>query len=120
MVIAVPRDYKPDARERLELEKINSATDDRDPSVDMVRRIGGDFAITDRLGRFKLELPDQGRYFVLVLSGNSQRPMQEDFNRLHLSEMGAYFGPAQRLVGDRRFQWRTEMVTENQQLNILF
>ena len=120
VVIAVPRDYKPDLRERRELEKIASATDDRDPSVDILRSIGGDFAITDQRGQFTLNLPDQGRYYLLVLSANSQRPAQEEFNRLHLSEMGTYFGPAQRLVGDRRFHWRTENLDDDREINILF
>ncbi|MCA9179204.1 MAG: hypothetical protein KDB14_32305 [Planctomycetales bacterium] len=120
IVIAVPRDYKPDQRERWELEQIGSASDDRHPSVDVLRSMGGDFAITDRQGRFQLELPDQGRYYLLVLSANSQRPGQEELNRLHLAEMGAYFGPAQRLIGDRRFHWRTENFNKDQELSILF
>ena len=120
IVIVVPHDSKPDRRARLQLENLASVTNENDPTVAALREFGGDLAVADESGQFALRVPDTGRYYLLVLSANSQRPAQEELSRIHLSEMGTYFGPALRLLGDRKYQWRTENITRDRQLDVMF
>lgn len=120
IVIIVPELAKPDPRVRQQLEGLATATSDMDPAVAVLRELGGDFAVAQDSGQFQLRLPDRGAYYLLVMSANVPRPAAEAYDRSDLAQIGSFFGPATRLVGDRRYQWSLKQVGGDQELNVLF
>ena len=122
-VLIVPRDQRPDRQERIACEGLGplqqppAANDD---AVQAIRRLGGDYARTDRQGRYRLRAPDRGRYFLLVISANRTLDSGEEMSRSDLSEIGAYFRPATELLGDQKFQWRVLRVQEDRRVDVVF
>jgi hypothetical protein len=88
--------------------------------VEILRTIGGAYARTDEQGRFRLELPSTGKYFVLVLSANARRPANQAPATEDLLKMGRYFDNAADLLGRNRYQWTAETLRSDRQLNVVF
>ena len=120
IVIAVPRGKRFDVAVRRQLENVLVVPNENDPLVHLLREQDGDLAVADRHGKFQLEVPRPGEYHVLILSAGGQRPRGESLDKQHLAEIGNYFGPAARLLGDRQYQWRTESLTKDEHLEVLF
>jgi hypothetical protein len=88
--------------------------------LEIIRTLGGSYTRADDQGRFSLELPNRGKYFVLVLSaegksGAGQLPPTEDILR-----MGRYFENAADLLGRNQYQWTAENLRADRQINVVF
>jgi hypothetical protein len=81
--------------------------------------MGGAYARSDAEGDFKLQVP-RGRYFVLIISGNSERASSEELDKTQLAQIGRYFVPATELIGRNRFQWREELIANDKRLDLSF
>lgn len=88
--------------------------------LEIIRTIGGSYARTDEQGRFDVELPNRGKYFVLVLSAEARRrastvPPTED-----VLKMGRYFEEAADFLGQNRYQLTLETLRSDKRLNVVF
>ncbi len=124
IVILVPQESPPGADEKVDVaglgpdEPLPEA--DTHPGLQRISVMGGAYARTDAEGAYRLQVPQRGRYYMLVISGNSSRSGGEQLNRDHLAQMGRYFVPALDLIGDRQFRWTTEEIGRDMTVNLSF
>jgi len=84
-----------------------------DKVPDAVRRIGalgGAYARADDKGEFSVVVPDQGDYFLLLISAHARRPLTTKIHDLHLERMGYYFTMPEGLIGSYQYQWKPTLV----------
>ena len=82
--------------------------------------VNTDYARADGNGEFQLRVPDAGKYYLLVVSRNSQRPAQRPIVTQDLAQIGRYFLPATELLGQQNYQWSGETIRRDRTLNVLF
>jgi len=86
----------------------NPVPDPPPKSVRLIRELGGQYARADAKGDFFTVIPDQGAYWVLVISGHAERPGETDINEIDLSEIGNYFAMPEHLIGRQQYRWMKE------------
>ncbi len=122
IVVVVPRDARPGQGEKLGIEAFRPGSEPLDVTsaeVQALQGLGGNVARTDAEGKFSLRVPDKGNYFVLVLSGNSQRGgAAADIN--DLAEIGRYFLTAADLVGTHSYRWTPEPIGRDRTFHVQF
>ncbi|ADB17701.1 hypothetical protein Psta_3036 [Pirellula staleyi DSM 6068] len=94
------------------------ARDQRGLSI--LRSIGGGFARCDENGSYAIELPDRGKYYVLVISsdiasGAASIPKTEDILKIR-----SYFDLPVDLLGKNRYRWTLETVRGNRSYSTSF
>jgi phage FluMu protein Com len=82
-------------------------------SLQQIAALDGAYARTDTDGRFSLQVPRRGTYFMLIISGNATRSGSQILNRQDLAEIGRYFTPATDLIGDRRYEWTRKQIDDD-------
>lgn len=110
VVIALPRDARPDQRAVVEGLRVSDPQPaDGHAGIQIIRQIGGNYIRADQEGKFQLRLPDSGQYFVLFLSRNRPRSAGQ-LNRKDLAQIGRYFDPATELLGNSDYRWSEVLV----------
>lgn len=89
-------------------------------NAQLLQSLQGEWAIAGRDGRFELELPAAGEYWLLVLSSSQPRPRHLDPPAEHLAEIGKYFSPAFDLLDDKQYRWQKVTVPRDGELKIQF
>jgi predicted Zn finger-like uncharacterized protein len=89
-------------------------------NAQLLHSLQGEWAIAGRDGRFELELPAAGKYWLLVLSSSQVRPRHLDPPAEHLAEIGKYFSPAFDLLEDKQYRWQQIDVPRDEELRIQF
>jgi len=121
VLVAVPQTEQLDERAPVTgLRPEDPPPDAAHRGVEILRTVGGAYARADDQGRFQLELPTSGKYFVLVLSANAKRPSSQPPATEDLLKMGRYFENAADLLGQNRYQWTAETLRSDRQLNVVF
>ena len=88
--------------------------------LEIIRTIGGAYGRADEQGRFQIELPASGKYFVLVLSANAKRPSGQQPSTEELLKMSRYFENAADFLGPNRYQWTAETLRSDRRFNVVF
>ena len=93
-------------------------------TIEEIRRLGGQFAVTDDEGKFTTEI-NLGRYYMLVISANQaavENPQPEEVatQKQHLDELGTYFELPAKLLSDHRYRWSLEVVNTQRYIRIYF
>ena len=88
--------------------------------IAILRDLGGGYTRTDPNGRFEVQLPDRGRYLVLVISNQSRLPPGEEIQTADILKLGPYFDNAADLLGNHRYQLTMEPVRGDRDLNVPF
>jgi len=93
-------------------------------TIEEIRRLGGQFAVTDDEGRFTTEI-NLGRYYLLVLSANQSAvettsPEESATQKQHLDELGLYFELPAKLLSNHRYRWSLEVVNTERDIRIYF
>lgn len=71
---------------------------DRELASTMIRKLGGDFQMTDDSGEFSIQLPNAGRFHLLVLSNALPRDASDDIDDIE-SVVGRYFDRPPAVLG---------------------
>jgi len=89
-------------------------------SVRMINELGGAYARANLEGNFFMQVPDQGKYYLLIISRNTERPQGTEIDELDLADMKKYFKLAEHLVGRYKYRWElreidfgTDTIEEN-------
>lgn len=59
-------------------------------------------------GGYSLAVNEPGRYFLLIISRNTQRPPGNDLDEFQQALLERYFQPANQLIGAQKYLWRVE------------
>jgi hypothetical protein len=93
---------------------------DTNRGIAILRDLGGAYARADANGRFRVQLPDRGRYLVLVVSSRSQVRSIEDIQTGDILKLGPYFDNAADLLGHHRYQVKEEFFRSDRELPVAF
>jgi hypothetical protein len=121
VVIALPHDEHPDERapvEGLRPEDTDQASNVR--GTQMIELWRGGITRTDLQGRYRLRLPDRGKYFVLVISHHSPRSREKPPETAAMQQMGRFFESPSDLVGGKSYSWELKPVRGDVKLNKIF
>lgn len=113
IVVILPQNARPDPTNKFPAQPLmpGSSSEETDQQLRSgIRDLGGDFVRVDAMGEFTLNVPDRGKYFVLVLSRGAVRPAGELPKPTDLAQIGRYFLPADELLGNSRYVWQDETV----------
>lgn len=105
VVVLLPADEKPDPRPEGDILNPDEFEPIDNPSIDLIRRMGGDVIRCSRDGEFETELPGRREYFVLVISKSQQRSGNSEVPKKTAAELGRYFLPYDDLLGDHAYSW---------------
>jgi hypothetical protein len=93
---------------------------DTNRGIAILREIGGAYARTDANGRFELQVPDRGRYLVLVVSNRSLLRSVEQIQTGDILKIGPYFDNAADLLGNHRYQLTPESFQGDRDFPVVF
>jgi hypothetical protein len=93
-------------------------------TIEEIRQLGGQFAVTDDEGRFTTDI-NLGRYYLLVISANQSavenpRPEEIATQKKHLDELGLYFELPAKLLSNHRYRWSLEVVNTHRDIRVYF
>ena len=86
------------------------------PSVQEIRRLGGDITTAGADGRFTMKVASGHRYYLLVVSALKSAvdaPGDQDLN-----ELGNYFGAPARLLDGKFYRWSLEVVNTHRDIRV--
>jgi hypothetical protein len=120
VAIVFPQDARPEAK----LEILGLRPQDAEPPADhpallAIRGMGGDYARADDEGSFRLQVPDRGQYFVMVISA-TRRNSDRELAKTTLAQVGRFFQLAPDLFSGYDYRWQQETVKGDRQLNFVF
>jgi phage FluMu protein Com len=79
-----------------------------DKSVRAIEQLGGAYARADDSGSFWMQVPEQGKYRLLLISRHAARPKDSEIEELDADQMGMYFTLPRDLVGRNKYRWTRE------------
>jgi hypothetical protein len=88
--------------------------------IAILQSLGGGYTRADANGRFQLQLPNRGRYLVLVVSSRSQLRSIEDIQTGDILKLGPFFDNAADLLGNHRYQLTEEFFRSDSELPVAF
>jgi hypothetical protein len=120
VAIVLPQANRPEGKSTLDgLRPKDPAPTASHPGLQAIRSLGGNYARADEAGRFRLRVPDTGKYYVLVISAHrAGRPASPP--RHVLAELGRFFVLVPDLFAGADYRWREENVQGDCELNIVF
>jgi len=120
VAMVFPQGVRPETKlEILGLRPQDSEPPEDHPALLAIRSLGGDYARADGEGSFRLQVPDRGKYFLLVISAT--RPNSDpELPKTILAQMGRYFQLAPDMFGGYDYRWQEETVRGDRQLNFVF
>jgi hypothetical protein len=122
-LVVLPLDRRPELDGRLPVEGLrpgDPAPLDENQSLRVIRSLGGAYTRTDESGQFRVQVPEAGTYYVLVISAHSQRSPQDQVATAHVAQLGRYFQSALDLLGDRKYRWSQLTIRRDRRLDIRF
>jgi phage FluMu protein Com len=79
-------------------------------SLRLLEELGGAYTRANADGRFDMIVPDQGEYYILIISRNAARPQGTDPDEADLMEIGRYFTMPERLISRYQYRWGKHQV----------
>jgi hypothetical protein len=76
--------------------------------LQQIREFGGGYARADATGYFMVNLPAQGKYYVLFISANNARPDGVKASELDLSTLDDYLRRPEYLIGKQKYRLTLE------------
>lgn len=123
VVIVVPEDSRPGPDDKVDIDGLrpdDPLPGELHPALQRIAVMGGAYARTDADGDYRLQVPKRGKYFLLIISGNTHRSGADQLNKEHLAQMGRYFIRAVELLGDNRFRWTEEPIAQDVRRDFVF
>ena len=121
VVVVLPVDVKPEQKVPVDglVPSAPSPAPD-DPGLQAITAIGGDYVRADVNGEYRVRVPDHGKYYVLVLSGNARRSPSTELKRSDLAQLGDFFLPAPDLLGQSRYEWSEQTIRRDTTFDVAF
>ncbi len=120
VAMVLPQGARPESKlEILGLRPQDSQASDDHPALVAIRSLGGDYAHADEQGNFRLQVPDRGKYYVLVISA-TRRNSDPELPKTMLAQIGRFFQLAPDMFGGYDYRWQEETVRGDRQLNFVF
>ncbi len=107
MVVALPRGKFPEASNKIPVAGLrpNAPIDlQRQEAIAGVEDLGGAVVQADEQGKFIFTLPQQGDYFLLVISSNAHRGLA-GIQAEDRQEMALYFQNIDKLLASSKYRW---------------
>jgi phage FluMu protein Com len=123
VVIALPIEQRPAPTGKAPIAGLRPGDPvprDDSENLRIIQSIGGAYARTDAEGRYRLSVPDTGRYFVLIVSKNKYRAAGEELDKVDIAQLGRYVQPPTELLGESRYEWRELLIRRNEALDFTF
>jgi phage FluMu protein Com len=123
VVIMVPEESRPGPDDKVDIDGLrpdDPLPGELHPALQRISVMGGAYTRTDADGDFRLQVPKRGKYFLLIISGNTHRSGADELNKEHLAQMGRYFIRAVELLGDNRFRWTEEAIAQDVRRDFVF
>ncbi|MDA7979046.1 MAG: hypothetical protein MPJ50_09795 [Pirellulales bacterium] len=111
VVIALPVDIYP--QKRVDISGLlpgDSDSNPNHPGVLAIEEFGGAFARTDATGEFRLKLPSEGKYLVVMVSAHSLQSAMEKITVEDDAELSRYFSSGAGLIGKQRYRVTSELL----------
>lgn len=105
VIIALPSGKSPEKKISYQGIRPRDAYTESHQSVQMIRKLGGEYARADASGDFSMVVPDRGKYHLLIVSNHAARPEGTDADEADLVEMQRYFSAAGPLVSRYKYSW---------------
>lgn len=86
------------------------------PTVQEIRRLGGDITTAGAEGRFMMKVASGNYYYLLVVS--AQKPSAEPPEEADLESLGAYFNSPARLLDGKTYRWSQEVVNTHRDIRV--
>ena len=119
VVILLPRGTFPSEKIPIDSLKPGDAPlPDNDPTIQEIRRMGGDVTRTGGNGQYRLRVPTGGSFFLLAISHN--RPRTGVIKPKDLDEISNYFRGTSDLIGEQSYRWTRESLEGKRTISILF
>lgn len=118
-VILLPRSTFPS--EKLPIDSLRPSDTELapdDPTVQEIRRMGGDVARTGSNGQYHLRVPNKGSFYLLAISNN--HPRTGVIKAKDLGEISRYFSGTSDLIGQQSYRWTKEALKKERTIVILF
>lgn len=93
---------------------------DTNRGIAVLRDLGGAYTRTDANGRFELQVPNRGRYLVLVVSNRSLLRSVEQIQTGDILKIAPYFDDAADLLGNHRYQLTPESFQGDRDFPVVF
>ncbi|WP_425617930.1 hypothetical protein NA78x_001620 [Anatilimnocola sp. NA78] len=121
VVFVLPQEVqKLDERSPVEgLRPQDSSPEENHRGISILRGIGGAFAKTDKTGKYELQVPRQGKYFVLVVS-HAKQGKAEDIDSQHLRKIARFFENATELIGEQKYQFSEAQFVADRKFDVSF
>jgi hypothetical protein len=120
VAIVVPQDARPESKiELVGLRPQDPPPWEDHPGLRALHSIGGSYARADENGRFQVQVPDRGNYFLLLISANRRRPV-DNATRTERAQLGRYFPLAPDMFGGYDYRWQAETIRRDREVNIVF
>ena len=116
LVILLPEDSLPSEKFVENGIRPGVTVDESLPSVQEIRRLGGDITTAGTDGRFTMKVASGHRYYLLVVSALKSAvdaPGDQDLN-----ELGNYFGAPARLLDGKFYRWSLEVVNTHRDIRV--
>lgn len=106
VLIALPAEKLPESTLSIRgLRPQDPPPPESDPNVRKIAELGGIYARADASGAFSVVFPEQGKYYILLVSRHTARPEDDLIDELDLDQMKEYFLRADDLVSRYKYRW---------------
>jgi hypothetical protein len=111
VLVALPAGKSPDRTLSIQgLRPWDPAPERANESVRAIEDLGGAYQRADDSGAISLVLPEEGQYYLLLISRHTVRPEGIGIDELSLAEIRRYFYRADDLIGRYKYHWTTEQI----------
>jgi hypothetical protein len=122
VVMLLPQGRRPDEKIPINgLRPADRQADEGEKGIAMLRDVGGSYARADENGRFELQAPNSGRYWLVVISREKKRAgAGRELRNADLAKLARFFESAAGLLGDREFRISEEMIRGDRRVDVAF
>ncbi len=116
LVILLPKDSLPSEKFVENGIAAGIDIDESLPTVQEIRRLGGDITLSDSEGQFSLKIASGNDYYLLVVS--ARKPSGEPPQDSDLESLGKYFNSPARLLEGKTYRWSQEVVNTHRDIRV--
>jgi hypothetical protein len=122
VMMLLPQGRRPDEKIPIKgLRPADRQADESEKGIAMLRDVGGAYARADENGRFELQVPNSGRYWLVVISHEKKRAgAGRELRNADLAKLARFFESAAGLLGDREFRIREETIRGDRRVDVAF
>jgi hypothetical protein len=120
VVVFLPFDAQPDERGSLIGLRPGDDPTQGEMGRNFVQLLGGRVGRCDQRGQYSVQLPDRGRYFLLVISASAPPRPRIELAPQEVAQLARFFDLRDDPLEDSRVQWRVEPIRDSRKINVNF